>query len=349
MLVRLLTFPFRYIFTRIKKSIGKLDVLMVQPLYAFGNEQEVRVQGRVIELYRQSRPSGDKSVLQNLLAAIRRYAGNSVPGVLVDIDFQGQQITVKSDVDGIVRGNFQRKKEWKREKDFVIFQLREEEGVIPDKKQQQIPVFCFLSTHSMGMISDIDDTILISHATKIGKKFWLSIAKNAYTRRPLPGISRLYKTFYNGGENPVFYVSSSDWNLYDMMQDFIRYRDLPQGSLLMHDLSINLKNFWKSGGGSHQHKLEKIEMLFSFYSGMKFVLVGDSGQKDPELYAEIIKKYPERVLAVYIREIKKDEAREKKLKEAVETSETLINIAFVKSAAEALAHARKKGVIGKML
>lgn len=358
MMIRLLIFPFRYAWVKFKKYIGHLDTLFVQPLYAFGNEYEIQVKGRVIEAYKQSRPSENKTVLHNLLAAVRRYAGSSVPDVWVSITFQGETRHVLSDEEGIVRCSFFAHDaiSMKTEAE-VVFRIQVHEESLSRQKQikaresptQRIGVYRFASNHRVGLVSDIDDTILISHATRMGKKFWLSISKNAYTRRPLPGISRLYRLISQQGRNPIFYVSSSDWNLYDMMQDFMRYRDLPDGTLLMQALSINLKSFWKSGGGNHHHKLDKIELLMQLYPGMKFILVGDSGQKDPELYAEVVHRHPARILAVYIREIKEDNARKEKLQRSVDQYNPSIRIAFVKSTDEVMAEAKNQSSLAEYL
>ena len=304
MIFRILTFPIRYAFSKLKKAIGKLDRVRIEPLYAFGNEETVFVKGRVIEAYRQSKPSSRKNPLVNVLATIRRYAGSSVEGAEVEVCYQDLRTTATSDAEGIFEVTFQEITPLITDHEHVTFKLQPAQGLVPEKESKKVRVMRYSSDYPLGIISDIDDTILISHATQIGRKFWLSVSKNAYTRRPFPGVSELYEILSNSGANPVFYVSSSDWSLADLIQDFLKYRKIPQGPLLLKDLHINLRNVWKSGGGSHQHKEEKITLLLKLYPGMKFVLIGDSGQHDPEIYASIIKRNPGRVLIVYIRQIK---------------------------------------------
>ena len=348
MILRPVTFPFRYAFAMIKKKIGKLDTIKIEPLYAFGNEEKVFFKGRVVESYKQSKPSAKKSYLQNLLGALRRYAGSSVPEARVKIEFHGKQKTLESDADGIIECSFGGIGDKNLDQEHKIcFSLIPEEGLEPEREKICIDVLRYLSDHPVGVISDIDDTILITHATKTGRKFWLSISKNAYTRRPFPGVSEFYKALSNNGENPFFYVSSSDWNLFDMIRDFLNYRKIPMGPLLLKDLHVDLKNIWKSGGGSHLHKIEKIELLMKLYPGMKFILVGDSGQHDPEIYAEIMQKFPGRTLAVYIREIKPaDQQRRKLLKAKIEDPDSP-DITFVKNTEEMLNHAKNHNLIQK--
>jgi phosphatidate phosphatase APP1 len=345
MILRLITFPFRFTYTKFRKAIGKLDTIRIEPLYAFGNESRVLVKGRVVESYRQSKPSRKKNYLQNLLAALRRYAGNAIPEVRVELVYHGERKVVQSDEEGIIDCTFDLSEDFIKGEDSIVLRILSEEGIKPERDFVTYPVVRYPANHPRGTISDIDDTILISHATQVGRKLWLSVSKNAYTRRPFPGVSAFYKGLTLNGEHPVFYVSSSDWNLFDMIRDFLNFRNIPDGPLLLKDLHVNLRNIWKSGGGSHQHKLDKILMLLDLYPGMKFILVGDSGQHDPELYAEIIKSHPGRVEAVYIREIKQLSDQRRKLLEAKTNDPEAPAVVFVKNTEEAINHARNYKII----
>ncbi|HLU88615.1 MAG TPA: phosphatase domain-containing protein [Cyclobacteriaceae bacterium] len=342
MIFRILTFPFRYSFSKLKKAIGKLNRVKIEPLYAFGNEDTIFVKGRAIEAYKQSKPSPKKNPLQNILGTIRRYAGSSIVDAKIDVVYQDKTQPVISDGEGIFDATFQNINTHISKKEYVIVKLHSESGLKPVKEFSQVPVRRYSSGHPLGIISDIDDTVLISHATQIGKKFWLSISKNAYTRRPFPGVSELYEILTDSGRNPVFYVSSSDWGLNDLIRDFLKYRKLPEGPLLLKDLHINLKNVWKSGGGSHTHKEEKIQMLFDLYSDMKFVLIGDSGQHDPEIYATLIKRNPGRVLTVYIRQIKDNDPQRKAAMEEMISPVEPPEILFVENTQEAIDHAKRQ-------
>lgn len=341
MIFRILSLPFRYGFSKLKKAIGKLDRIKVEPLYAFGNEETVFVKGRAIEAYRQSKPSSRRNPLVNILATIRRYAGNSVVDAKVEVTYQEVTQTATSDSEGVFEVIFQNIDLGIDKEEQVIFRFVSEEGLVPEEPEHVVEVLRFPSDYPLGVISDIDDTVLISHATQIGKKFWLSISKNAYTRRPFPGVSELYKMLTNSGENPVFYVSSSDWSLSDLIEDFLEYRDLPLGPLLLKDLHVNLRNVWKSGGGSHLHKESKIQLVMDLYPGMQFVMIGDSGQHDPEIYASLIQRNPGRVRTVYIRQIKGDAVeRKKKMLDSITTGK-VPEILFVRDTDEAIAHVKK--------
>ncbi len=280
------------------------------------------------------------------MGALRRYAGSSVPDAKVEISYLGVKKIVESDEEGIIDCVFDSVHYQENEKHRVGFKLIPEEGLTPEKNWTFIPVRQYEEQHHRGIISDIDDTILISHATDLGKKLWLSISKNAYTRRPFPGVSEFYNLLTEDGKNPVFYVSSSDWNLYDLIRDFLNFRKIPDGPLLLKDFHVNLKNIWKSGGGGHQHKLEKIEMLFDLYPGMKFILIGDSGQHDTELYAQVIQDYPGRVLSVYIRQVRKEMNEPRKLLlQKINNIPDSPEMVFVSSTEEAIYHAKNNSLI----
>ncbi|MFW6248873.1 MAG: phosphatase domain-containing protein [Bacteroidota bacterium] len=346
MVIRILTLPFRYLFSLMKKRIGKLDYVKIESLYAFGNEKKILVKARVIEAYKQSRPSEKKTYFQNILATLRRYAGSQVPDIEVEVRHMETTKTVKSDNEGIIDCYFEQTLPSIPKHDKIYFRIVMEEGIEPEENLVEQEVIRFDSRHPMGIISDIDDTIIISHATQIGKKFWLSISKNAYTRRHFPGVSKFYHALSHQNSNPFFYVSSSEWNLFDMINDFLKYRNIPDGVLLLKDFHIDLTNIFKSGGGDHNHKIKKIEMLMNLYPFMKFVLIGDSGQHDPELYAEVIKKFPNRVLSVYIREVgKNDIQRRRKLMDMMNEIPKRPEFRFVTNTEEAIEHAKENNLI----
>lgn len=312
-------------------SLVKQDRTIVEPFLALGNSEVVFLKGRVISAYREKRPSSRNSWIKNIIAAIRRYSGSSVPMAKVEITFQGKAYVVSTDEDGVFELQIGESKPNEEHGEVVVFKVLE-----PSSRKSQVAHLEVVRYEGdTGVISDIDDTIIISHSTDIGKKFWLSISKNALTRRPLPGVSEFYKKLTEYGSNPIFYVSSSDWSLFDLVRDFLRFRHIPEGPILLKDKHINLKNIWKSGGGNHNHKFEKIELLFDLYPEMKFYLIGDSGQEDPEIYAEVIEKYPNRIKGVFIRLVDEfDEERKDKLDHIIslghfhfiETSQQAIHI-----------------------
>ncbi len=313
--------------------------IKVEPFLAFGNKEGIFVKGRVITSYKQKRPMSRNSWFKNILATIRRYSVKSISDALVEIHFHSQRFEVRTDKDGVFEKQIEVENPYLDKSESVNFKVIEPLG---KNKSTWASKKVLRFESSNGIISDIDDTILISHSTDIGKKLWLSISKNAYTRRPLPGVSDFYHELTCQRQDPIFYVSSSDWSLFDLIRDFMRFRNIPMGPTLLKDKHINLKNIWKSGSGNHNHKLEKIHFLFTLYPKMKFFLIGDSGQHDPEIYAQIIKKYPGRVHAVFIRLIGQ---LDPKRREEIESEVGMEKFFFVESSEQALELARKNEFI----
>jgi len=161
---------------------------------------------------------------------------------------------------------------------------------------------------AFGIISDIDDTVLQSDVTVLLSAVRLMLLENSRTRLPFPGVAAFYRALHGGKApaptNPIFYVSSSPWNLYDVIVDFLEAHEIPIGPLLLRD--------WDLGSvlASHKdHKSAIIREILDTYPWMKFLLVGDSSQEDPEIYSAIVAEYPKRILAVYIRDVSRSPLR----------------------------------------
>jgi phosphatidate phosphatase APP1 len=158
---------------------------------------------------------------------------------------------------------------------------------------------------AFGVISDVDDTVLQTHATSYLKAAQVTFLQNARMRLPFAGVAAFYRALQAGpegtGHNPIFYLSSSPWNLYDLLTDFMKLQQIPAGPLLLRDVGIDQDKFISTS--HHAHKLGQIERVFQTHPDLDFILIGDSGQKDPEIYAEVVEKYGDRVLGVYVRDV----------------------------------------------
>jgi phosphatidate phosphatase APP1 len=160
---------------------------------------------------------------------------------------------------------------------------------------------------AFGVVSDLDDTVLQSDVTRFVQAARLVLFENARTRLPFPGVAAFYRAlaagpaggaYADGRGNPVFYVSSSPWNLYDVIADFLEARGVPAGPVLLRDW-----DFSRELARTAPFKLARLRELFDAFPGLPFVLVGDSAQADPEVYTEVARQYPGRVPAVYIRDV----------------------------------------------
>ena len=148
----------------------------------------------------------------------------------------------------------------------------------------------------VGVISDVDDTIMITQAPTLGKAAYNLLLLNPQKRASVL-FNRIADIFPDA---PFFYLSTSPWNVESSIRHFIENYGFPAGPLLLRDLDPRPKTFIPSGV---QHKLEYAEQLMGDFPDMKFILIGDDGQKDPTTYATIAKRYPGRVLAIGIRQL----------------------------------------------
>lgn len=164
-----------------------------------------------------------------------------------------------------------------------------------------------------GVISDIDDTILDTATQRPFTMVRNTFTGSAVTRVPMVGTPEWYRGLAVGGLNPVYYVSSSPWNLYGMLVGFIQHRGLPLGPLLLRDLLGTEKS------RTHRsHKNALIDEILEMNPGLAFVLIGDSGQEDPEVYTDVLDRHPNQVRAIYIRRM--DRRRQDRSSVAIETS-----------------------------
>ncbi len=162
---------------------------------------------------------------------------------------------------------------------------------------------------AFGVISDIDDTVVQTDATRWVRVLSSVLFGNAYTRLPFKGVAAFYRALQGGDDggrnNPLFYVSSSPWNLYDLLLEFFRAEGIPRGPLMLRS--------WRGGGfAPSEHgsfKSREIRRILDMFPHLPFILIGDSGQEDPEIYHDIAGAYPGRILGIYIRNVSRNPDR----------------------------------------
>ncbi|MBQ4818536.1 phosphatase domain-containing protein [Aquimarina sp. MMG016] len=197
-----------------------------------------------------------------------------------------------------------------------------------------------------GIISDIDDTILHTGVASVLK--WRVVAntlfKNYDKRLPIEGTVDFYKKLHLGKNgmpiNPFFYVSNSPWNLYDYLNAFLKKHSFPKGPILLRDFRTP---FDKTPKPKLPHKQSEILSLLEMYPNLKFILIGDSGEKDADIYTKIASQYPDQILAIYLRNVQ-HRRKEKRIKRIID-SFTTTPILLVNTSVEAIDHARKSGFI----
>ncbi|GAA4799744.1 App1 family protein [Olivibacter ginsenosidimutans] len=197
-------------------------------------------------------------------------------------------------------------------------------------------------------VSDIDDTVLISHSATVWKRLRELLVKNIYQRQLFTDNVYWYQLLSLSDtkqecSNPFFYVSSSEWNLYDYLHDIFKYNQLPSGSFLLSHFK-RWFDFFKTGRTDHNDKYRRISRLLRVFPKQKFVLIGDNSQRDPMIYAALATNYPNRIKAIYIRNIKKKRAT-KTLQLLESMSDTEISICLFNTNNDAINHSKAIGLI----
>ncbi len=156
------------------------------------------------------------------------------------------------------------------------------------------------------VISDIDDTILVSHSAKIFSRLWQMLAKPARRRKVVPESEKAYHLL-GDAKVPVAYVSASEFNLFLILKKFFHFQDLPSGPLLLRPYVHWTELLSKEGRGDY--KLLRISDLINRIGQRDLTLIGDDSQSDPNIFLELSQKYPS-VKSVYIRQTKNEKKPE---------------------------------------
>ena len=174
--------------------------------------------------------------------------------------------------------------------------------------------FCLLlEQRGISVVSDIDDTI--KNSDVLHRK---ELLRNTFLKpyASIPGMAPVYQAWATNSSASFHYVTGSPWQLYEPLADFLKAYHFPEGSFHMRDFrwkddtALNLLNSPVS------HKISAIEELLSSYPERLFVLVGDSGEKDPEIYGELARRHPSQIIAIYIRNLSPESDAQERFNQA---------------------------------
>ena len=154
---------------------------------------------------------------------------------------------------------------------------------------------------TLGIISDIDDTVIVTDSHSPWKMLPKVFLNNAHSRHTITGVPEWYARLTQQGARPIFYVSSSPWNLYDTLLHLFDLQHVVQGTMILRDYGIEKDKLLL---GAHlAHKRAAIDKIMATYPAMQFILLGDTAQHDPTIYYGAAKDYGNRIAAFYFRDI----------------------------------------------
>jgi phosphatidate phosphatase APP1 len=270
----------------------------IEPYLGHGGPQGVVVRGRVVD----DPPPTDAEEGEGVGPALRRTLGHfftdELPGVPLRVTVADAVADVVTDQEGYFLARLEPSvgaltSPWTVGEVELAGPYRTLTGLHSAPVEVRVPE----PDARFGVISDVDDTILETGVQRLGHMVRQTFTGSALTRTPFPGAAELYRDLAAGG-NPVFYVSSSPWNLHAFLLAFLRHRDFPLGPVLLRDLL--------GTGSGREPKEVRIHEILELHPELRFVLIGDSGEKDPQIYADVVRTHPDRFLAVYIREVRLD-------------------------------------------
>jgi phosphatidate phosphatase APP1 len=317
----------------------------VKVYHGYGHTHNLVVYGHVLAGKPAKPDKFSDNLLINVVQLVKLFFVKPLPGVRVSLHWGNQQLYSSTESDGFFKFEWESATEvaagWH---EITIHLLNEQNHSIVSGVGE---IFVPHSTQ-YGFISDIDDTVLISHSANTGKKLRVMFTKNPRSRKTFADVVKFYQLLsmaHTSSDlpNPFFYVSSSEWNLYDYLDAFFNHNGLPKGAFLLNQIKEWFQ-LLKTGKTKHEGKLVRVVRILQAFPKQRFVLLGDNSQKDPEIYTAIANKYPEQIEAIYIRNVStKKESITLEMMNTIKNKN--IHTCQFKHTDEAILHAKRVGLI----
>ena len=272
---------------RLRERVGGRDPIMILPYRGYGRPDRVYLKGRVLEDRGINPAAEDDTVWDNLVNMYRRFKSNEIPYARVRATLGAASQEVMADEEGFFNVFFEPAVPLATTRLWHEMQLETARATAAGQPARAAKgeVLVPPARAEYGVISDIDDTVIYTNATNVIRIAARTVfLGNARMRLPFKGAAAFYRALFGGSttiaENPLFYVSSAPWNLYDLLRDFFHLHHIPIGPLLfLRDWGLSEEEFLPI---SHRrHKLGVIRTILDLYDYLPFILIGDSGQQTP--------------------------------------------------------------------
>ncbi len=245
--------------------------------------------------------SPGNSLFRNAQMIINSYFNTAYSKRNIIVKLKDQSINIQTDS----QGSFQLEFDFCSDQEVKIF---EQESPKPLEIIQNYPVKFKKPESSVSIISDIDDSIMVSYTKTKIKRILTTLFKPSHKRKVIPFTQELYKV-YKDRKPRFFYVSKSETNLMPTISNFIKYNDLPLGNLFL----TPYLSFWQliSSAKDKSFKFKIISSIIENSPKQDFVLIGDDSQHDIEIYTKIVHQYRSSIQRVYIRQTQNKLSRKK--------------------------------------
>lgn len=316
---------------------------VVRVYNGFGNGEKCLLYGHVLNISPYPRKKFRNNIIVNVLSLIRLFFVSPMPGVKVTLEWEGETFEATTEKDGLFKFEWPTGNIASGEYVVNVVMWEGRNKVASGSGKVFVPL-----KNRFTFISDIDDTFLVSHSSTLLKRLYVILTENAYTRKPFDGVVAHYQMLEKAGakqgeHNPFFYVSSSEWNLYEYITHFLIKNKLPQGVLLLNQIKT-IDKILQTGKNNHGSKFVRIVRIIEAFPDQQFVLLGDDTQRDPYIYESITSHFPDKVFAVYIRKVGKKHKPEV-MAQLEKIAARNIIIHYFGSSAMALDHWNKYGPV----
>lgn len=259
----------------------------------YGTPERVIVRGRVIADPPASSDPED-GMFANVATNLDTLESDEVKFAALEVAIGGRRLGVMTDEDGLFYAPLQLSPlPLQPGRHPITVSLVEKPGVTAPPGAGEVRI---VGTDArVAMLSDFDDTVVQSFVTSKPRLLFEVLTKNAAQLEPVQGANLAYREAADAGVDIFFYLSGSPIQLHERIVAFLERHDFPKGPLLLKNLGDDPLF------AQLEYKVGRIEALLDTLPQLRFILVGDSGEKDPEVYRAVREKHPDRVAAIVIR------------------------------------------------
>src|SRR5688500_13926872 len=229
----------------LRNRFGLFAPLQIVPYRSYGTPERLYVKGRVLADKGITGAEEDHTIWHNLWNMYKRFDSDEVPNAVIGVTFDNKEHEIVTDEEGYFTLNLQPEKPlvlsdiWHQ----VELKIKSAPVEFSEDIRAVANVLVPPPDAEYGIISDIDDTIVMTGATSMLAAARNVFFHNARTRLPFAGVSAFYTALQLGRNgkrnNPFFYVSSSPWNTYDLLHDFLNLNEIPVGPILLRVLGLD--------------------------------------------------------------------------------------------------------------
>ena len=318
----------------------------------YGSNRRVLVHGRALESENIARSTDTDSKWKNLVNTYKRIESDPLSHARILARIGTVEQEIEADDEGFFRAWVDLPEPLPSDLAWHPVELKLLSPLRPEQPDVRTTGLVLVPSElaAFGVISDIDDTVIQSRISSFLQAVRTVMLGNARTRLPFAGVAAFYQALERGGDgerrNPIYYVSSSPWNIYDIIAEFLEIQKIPIGPICLRDWDFERTALTSKRLKTYKEPL--IREILDLHPDLPFILIGDTSQKDPEIYRAILDEYPKRILAIYIRNVDPNPERSAAVQAlAAQVLEAGSSLILADDSYAAAKHAAENGWIAK--